>query len=86
MSCLLQDQWYDETIDLSFAAQSQRLLAKLKGATMKTFKLTVIQVTRLEVKVLADSEVKAKDNWIQGQLINSEPIGTEIIDVQRLAA
>lgn len=53
---------------------------------MSTFKLTVIQVTRIEVQVKADSEAKAKQGWVEGQMVASRPISTDIIDVQRLAA
>lgn len=86
MNPKLQRQWYDDTMDMSFAAHSQRLLAKLKGATMQTFKLTVMKLERLEVVVQAESEAQATLKWANGQLTSSSTVSTDIFDVQKVAA
>lgn len=72
--------------DMSFAAQSRRLFAKIYGAYMKTFRLTVLQLTRIEVEIKAESEAKAKEIWTEGKILTSKIIQTDIIDAHRIEA
>lgn len=50
---------------------------------MKTYKVTVMQLTRIEVEVLAENEAKAKEGWQNGKLLRSTVAETDILDVQR---
>lgn len=48
------------------------------------YKLIVVQLTRLEVIVSGASEQEVKDKWENGQLVKSEPVSSDVLDVQRM--
>lgn len=51
---------------------------------MKTFKVTVMQLTRIEVKILAENERDARSGWNNGLLLSSNSVSVDILDTQEV--
>lgn len=50
-----------------------------------TFRVTIIQISRLCVEVTADSHEEAKKFWPDGHLLQTNVIEAEVIDVKKVA-